>query len=86
MAGSSLAHSGIFQFIPVESGAIQLILVTPGVHHSFFTPDLDKGSPTGCLGWSPMGGEVTYMHHILRGGCEPLMVAPVLCSACSRWF
>ena len=33
-----------------------------------------------------MGGEVTHMHHILRGGCEPLMVAPVLYSACSRWF
>ena len=26
-----------------------------------------------------MGGEVTYMCHILRGGCDPLMVAPVLC-------
>ena len=26
-----------------------------------------------------MGGEVTYIHHISRGGCEPLMVAPALC-------
>ena len=26
-----------------------------------------------------MGGKVTHMHHTSRGGCEPLMVAPVLC-------
>ena len=86
MAGSIPAHSGLFQFILVESSAIWLALGTHGVHHSFFTPDPDEGSPTGCLRWSPTGGEVTYMRHISRGGCEPLMVAPVLCSGCSRWF
>ena len=26
------------------------------------------------------------MHHISRGGCKPLMAAPVLCSGYSRWF
>ena len=43
----------------------------PGVYHSLWPPDPDEGSPTGCLWWSLMGGEVTYMHHILRGRCEP---------------
>ena len=70
-----------FQFNPV-----QLDLGAPGVYLSFLSPDLDKGSPIGCLRWSPTGGEVTHMCHTLRGGCEPLMAAPVLCSGCSRWF
>ena len=43
----------------------------PGVYHLLWSPDPEEGSPTGCLWWSPMGGEVTYMHHISRGGCEP---------------
>ena len=43
----------------------------PGVYHSLWPADLDEGSPTGHLWWSLMGGEVTYMHHILRGRCEP---------------
>ena len=43
----------------------------PRVYHLLWPPDLDKGSLTGCLWWSLMGGEVTYMHHILRGRCEP---------------
>ena len=55
------------------SGTIQFNLgfTAPGVYHLLWSPDPDEGSPTGCLWWSPMGGEVTYMHHILRGGCEP---------------
>ena len=44
MAGISLAHSGLFQFILGESSAIWLVLVIPGVHHSFFTPDPNEGS------------------------------------------
>ena len=68
VVGNGWEQSGSFWFILGESRAIWLVLVTPGVHHSFFTPDLDKGSPTGCLGWSPMGAEVTYMCHILRVG------------------
>ena len=43
----------------------------PGVYHLLWPPDPDEGSPTGCLWWSPMGGEVTYMCHIFKGGCEP---------------
>ena len=43
----------------------------PGVYHLLWPPDPDEDNPTGCLMWSPMGGEVTYMQHILRGGCEP---------------
>ena len=44
---------------------------------------------------SPTGGEVTYMHHISRGGCDPLMVVSVLCfgildgariTGCSQMF
>ena len=58
---------------PGFSGTIHFNLgfAAPGVYHLLWSPDLDEGSPTGCLWWSPMGGEVTYMHHILRGGCEP---------------
>ena len=54
-------------------GTIQFNLESPapGVYHLLWSPDLDGDSPTGCLWWSPMGGEVTYMCHILRGGCEP---------------
>ena len=43
----------------------------PEVYHSLWPPDPDEGSPTGCLWWSLTGGEVTCMHHILRGRCEP---------------
>ena len=43
----------------------------PGVYHSLWPPDLDEGSPTGCLWWSLIGGEVTYMCHKSRGRCEP---------------
>ena len=68
VVGNDWEQSSSFRFILVESGAIWLVLVTPGVHHSFFTPDPDEGSPTGCLGWSPMGGEVTYICHISRVG------------------
>ena len=70
-----------FWFNPVK-----LYVGTLGLHHSFLSPDLDEGSPIGCLRWSSMGDEVTHMCHTLRGGCEPLMLAPVLCSGCSRWF
>ena len=86
MAGSSPAHSGFFQFILGEFGAIWLVLVTPWVHHSFFTTDLDEGNPTGCLVWSPMGGRSNIHVPHIEEGVEPLMVAPVLCSRCSRWF
>ena len=60
--------SGLFQFILVFSGSVQCNLVTPGVYQSFLSPGLDEGSPTGCLWWSPMGGEVTYMCHTSRTG------------------
>ena len=43
----------------------------PGVYHLLWSPDPDEGSPTGCLWWSPTGGEATYMCHISRSGCEP---------------
>ena len=43
----------------------------PGMYHSLWPPDPDEGSPTGCLWWSLMGGEVTNMCHISRGRCEP---------------
>ena len=46
-------------------------LSAPGVYHLLWPPDLAEGSPTGHLWWSLMGGEVTYMCHILRGRCEP---------------
>ena len=54
-------------------------MVAPGEYQLLLSPGLDKGSPTGCLRLSPMGGEVTHMCHTLRGGCEPLMVVLVLC-------
>ena len=56
-------------------------LVAPGEYQLLLSPDPDEGSPTGCLRWSPKGGEVTHMCHTSRGGCEPLMVVPVLCLA-----
>ena len=39
----------------------------PGVYHLLWSPDPDEGSPTGCLWWSPMGGEVTYMMPHIKG-------------------
>ena len=56
-AGTNLDQPGLFQ--PLRCTI------------SLWPPDPDEGSPTGCLWWSLMGGEVTYMHHISRGRCEP---------------
>ena len=61
-------RSGLFWFIPVYSSSIQYNLVTPGVYQLLLSPGQDEGSPTGCFWWSPMGGEVKHMHHILRNG------------------
>ena len=74
-------ESGLFQaslgcsrwFSPGFLGIIWFNLESsaPGVYHLLWPPDPDEGSPTGHLWWSLMGGEVTYMHHISRGRCEP---------------
>ena len=69
-------YSGLIQFpysfwvFPDWIGSIRSFSA-PGMYHSFWPPDPDEGSPTGCLWWSLRGGEVTYMHHISRGRCEP---------------
>ena len=42
-------RSGLFQLIPVYSGLIWLSLFAPGVDHVLLSPDLDEGSPSGCL-------------------------------------
>ena len=86
VAGSSPVHSSLFWFILDESRAIWLVLVTPGVHHSFFTPDPDEGSSTGCLQWSPTGGRSNIHVPHIEEWVELLMVALALCSGCSRWF
>ena len=44
---------------------------TPGEYQPLWPPDPDEGSTTGHLWWSLTGGEVTNMHHISRGRCEP---------------
>ena len=48
------------------------------MYQLFLSPGSDEGSPTGCLWWSPMGGEVTHMHHTSNNGLNHCMVAPVL--------
>ena len=70
----NLVYSSIFR--EVSSGFcwdnwINQDSSAPGVYHSLWPPDPDERSPTEHLWWSLMGGEVTYMHHILRGRCEP---------------
>ena len=50
---------------------VQLGIFSPWGVSFTLAPDLDEGSPTGHLWWSLIGGEVTYMCHILRGRCEP---------------
>ena len=60
--------SGLFQFILVSSGSVRYNLVTIRVYQLLLSPGPDEGSPTGCLWWSPMDGEVTHMCHIFRNG------------------
>ena len=58
----------LVQFILVYSGSVWYNLVTPGVYQLLLSPGLDEGSPTGCLWWNPMGGDVTHMHYISKNG------------------
>ena len=62
-------YTGFFGFLgdPDEN----LGSSTPGEYQPLWPPDPDKGSTTGCLWWSLMGGEVRNMCHISRGRCEP---------------
>ena len=48
------------------------------VYQLLLSPGPDEGSPTGCLWWSPIGGEVTHMCHTLRNGLSHCIVVPVL--------
>ena len=57
----------ILVWVSLGQSQFNLGFTAPGVYHLLWSPDPDEGSPTGCLWWSPMGGEVTYMYHILRG-------------------
>ena len=57
----SLVYSSLFHFSPVQPG-------NPWGVSVLLSPGLDEGSPTGCLWWSPTGGEVIHMHHTLRNG------------------
>ena len=69
-------QSGLLQFILGQSGTTQQPLVSTS--YSCLLIQM-RVVPTGCLRWSPMGGEVTYMCHTSKGGCEPSMVVPMLC-------
>ena len=86
VVGISLVGSGLVQLILVYSGSIWYSLVTPRVYQLLLSPGLDKGSPTGCLWWSPMGSEVTHMCHTLRNGLSHWQWFQDLFSRCSRWI
>ena len=68
VVGIRLVGSSLVQLILVYFSSVQYSLVAPGVYQLLFSPGPDEGSLTGCLWWSPIGGEVTYMSHTLRNG------------------